>query len=220
MEPEGTKGWLTEFLITEAATRVLDFGRVNSNDLRQVWEISLKRLLWASLLLALWTSHPRLSVIEAMKAGLLLFLDPGPPRKPSWGLAMVEYIWQCGRKVRGLEYLYLLRPGPCWSDEDPKMEREGNHVERNLQRRCTDEEEPAHGRIKCDPKTSILSHGERWLNPIIKWQLLCLWNLLSWTHCCSGLRQRALGSDLKMTFRTQWAQVSPNTTEQTPGLWV
>lgn len=124
MEPEGTKGWLAA-LITEAATRVLDFGRVSSNDLRQVWEILLKRLLWASLLLALWTSHPRLSVIKATKAGLLLFLDPGPPRKPSWGLAMVDYIRQCGRKVRGLEHLYLLRPGPCWSDEDPKMEREG-----------------------------------------------------------------------------------------------
>ena len=45
MEPEGTKGWLTALLITEAATRVLDFGRTNSNDHRQVWEIPLKRVL-------------------------------------------------------------------------------------------------------------------------------------------------------------------------------
>lgn len=37
------------------------------------------------------------------------------------------------------------------------MEREKDHMERNLQRRCTAKEGQAHGRIKCDPKTSVLS---------------------------------------------------------------
>lgn len=77
-----------------------------------------------------------------------------------------------GWKVRGLEHLYLLKPGPCWSGEDPRMAEKDDHVGRNPERRCTDTEAQEYGRNKCDSKTLILSHGRRQLKAAIEWQLL------------------------------------------------
>lgn len=167
----------------------------------QVGAGHIPNMVFTSFTLAPSVDFSSTSFRHKMTKADLHFPWPCTPRKPSWGWTKeslwAEYIRQWGGKVRGLEHLYLLKPGPCWSGEDPRMAEKDDHVGRNPGRRCTDTEAQEYGRNKCESKTLILSHGRRRLKTAIEWQLLGHWNLLCWACCCSGLRQTTLESDLK-----------------------